>query len=49
MSQVNPITSAPYQTFNAHHLPPHKWAKDLPSVVDQVKSAADENHQPNPK
>ena len=49
MSQVNLITSAHYQTFNGHHLSPHKWAKDPPSAADQVKSAADENHQPNPK
>ena len=35
--------SAYYQTFNAHHLPPHKWAKDQPYAGDQVKSTADEN------
>ena len=49
MIQVNLITLAHNQTFNAHHLPPHKWAKDLSSTADQVKSTVDENHQPNPK
>ena len=45
MSQVNLITLAHYQTFNAHHLPSHKWAEDKPSAADQVKSAADKkNH-----
>ncbi len=43
MSQVSLITSAHYQTFNAHHLQHHKWAKNQPSAADQIKSAVDEN------
>ena len=49
MSQVSLIASAHCQTFNAHYLPHHKWAKDQPSATDQVKSAVDENHHLNLK
>ena len=49
MSQVILITSAHYQTLNAHHFPPHKWPENPPFTADQIKSAADENHQLNLK
>jgi hypothetical protein len=49
MSQVILITSAHYQVLNAHHFPPHKWPDNPPFTADQIRSAADENHQLNLK
>ena len=49
MSQVILITSVYYQVLNAHHFPPHKWPEDLSFTADQIRSAADENHQLNLK
>ena len=49
MSQVILITSAHYQAFNAHHFTPHKWPENPPFAADQIRSAADENHQLNLK
>ena len=49
MSQVILIASAHYQALNAHHFPPHKWLENLPFAADQIRSAADENHQLNLK
>ena len=49
MSQVIVITLAHCQALNAHHFPPHKWPENPPFAVDQIRSAADENHQLNHK
>ena len=49
MSQVILIASAHYQALNAHHFPPHKWTENQLSTADQIRSAADENHQLNLK
>jgi hypothetical protein len=49
VSQVILIASAHYQALNAHHFPPHKWTENQPSTADQIRSAADENHQLNLK
>jgi hypothetical protein len=49
VSQVILITSAHYQALNAHHFHPHKWPENPPFAADQIRSAADENHQLNPK
>ena len=39
--------SAHYQALNAHHFPSHKWPKNLSFTADQIRFAADENHQLN--
>jgi hypothetical protein len=49
VSQVILITSAHHQALNAHHFPPHKWLENPPFTADQIRSAADENHQLNLK
>ena len=49
MSQVILIALAHYQALNARHFPPHKWPENPPFTADQIKSAADENHQLNLK
>ena len=49
MSQVILITSAHCQALNAHHFPPHKWPENPPFAADQIRSAADGNHQLNLK
>jgi hypothetical protein len=49
VSQVILITSAHYQALNAHHFPPHKWPENPPFTADQIRSAANENHQLNLK
>jgi hypothetical protein len=49
VSQVILITLAHYQALNAHHFPPHKWPENPPFTADQIRSAADENHQLNLK
>ena len=49
MSQVILIASAHYQALNAYHFPPHKWIENQLSTADQIRSAADENHQLNLK
>ena len=49
MSQVILIASAHYQALNAYHFPPHNWPENPPFAVDQIRSAADENHQLNLK
>jgi hypothetical protein len=49
VSQVILITSAHHQALNAHHFPPHKWPENPPFTADQIRSAADENHQLNLK
>ena len=49
MSQVILNTSAHYQALNAQHFPPHKWPENPPFAADQIRSAADENHQLNLK
>ena len=47
VSQVILITSAHYQALNAHHFLSHKWPENLSFTADQIRSAADENHQLN--
>jgi hypothetical protein len=49
VSQVILITLDHYQALNAHHFPPHKWPENPPFTADQIRSAADENHQLNLK
>jgi hypothetical protein len=49
VSQVILIASAHYQALNAHHFPSHKWTENQPSTTDQIRSAADENHELNLK
>ena len=49
MSQLILIALAHYQGLNAHHFLPHKWTENQPSTADQIRSAADENHQLNLK
>ena len=49
MSQVILMASAHCQALNAHHFPPYKWPKNPPFAANQIKSAADENHQLNLK
>jgi hypothetical protein len=49
MSQVILNASAHHQALNAYHLHPHKWSENPPFTADQIRSAADENHQLNPQ
>ncbi len=49
MSQVILNASAHHQALNAYHLHPHKWPENPPFTADQIRSAADENHQLNLK
>jgi hypothetical protein len=49
MSQVILNASAHHQAFNAYHLHPHKWPENLSFAADHIRSAADKNHQLNPK
>ena len=47
MSQVTLNVSGHHQALNAYHLHPHKWPENPSTAADQIRSAADENHQLN--
>jgi hypothetical protein len=49
MSQVILNASAHHQALNAYHLYPHKWPENPPFAADQIRFAADENHQLSPQ
>jgi hypothetical protein len=49
VNQVILITSANYQALNARHFLSHKWPENPLFTADQIRSAADENHQLNLK